>query len=435
MKINHFSYGRIVTAAWLLCLLLSSVCLAQNPVTLRRIEFIGLKKLTSQQVLEASGLKVGDRVSPQQIDAAADKLMQSGMFKKLGYKVRTADDEATLIFEVEETARNLPVVFENFVWFNGDEIARAVRQDVPFFDGTAPEAGTTTDKIAAAVQRLLNQKKIAGHVEHMPYTNSANGLQEIVFTVEGVKIPICSIHFQGASAISEAELIKVSQPLLNANYSSKDAAGFAAYTLYPLYRHLGRLRAQFREPAVVLEESPRCAGGVAVTIPVDEGAVYTWGGVDWSGNSTLLKEELTAALGMSPGEVADGAKIDKNLKEVRKAYGRRGYVSASFKESTEFDDATKSVNYRFQVTEGPRYFMGSLIVNGLPVEEIEQLKAKWTLGSNAVFDDSYLDNFRQTGLREFMVGYTQRTGRRSKIEMETKPNTRDHTVDVIISFK
>src|SRR5258708_29331060 len=35
---------------------------------------------------------------------------QSGMFRKLGYKLHTADDEATVIFEVEEASRNLPVV-------------------------------------------------------------------------------------------------------------------------------------------------------------------------------------------------------------------------------------------------------------------------------------------------------------------------------------
>ena len=414
----------------------SSPCPAQQPATLRQIEFVGLKKLTPQQVIDASGLKVGDTINPDVIDAAAEKLMQSGLFRRVGYKVRTADNEATVIFEVEEASRNLPVVFENFVWFTEDEIARAIRQDVPFFDGTAPEAGTTTDKIAAVLQRLLSQKKIPGRVEHMPYNDLAKGTLEILFTVEGVKIPVCSLHFPGATAISEADLIKASNDLLKSDYSRKNAGVFASHNLFPLYRHLGRLRAQFKQPAAALEESPsRCAGGVAVTIPVDEGVVYAWDAAEWSGNQVLTNEDLTAALGMNAGEVADGVKIDKGLKGVRKAYGRRGYLAVAFKEFTEFDDATKRVSYRFGVTEGPRYFMGNLIVSGLAAEEVERLKAKWTLGSNAVFDESYVDDFRQTGLREFMMGFTQRTGSRAKVEMELKPNAQKQTVDVIISFK
>jgi outer membrane protein assembly factor BamA len=435
---SYQSGKALALAPTLLTLLfvLSSDGRAQQSVTLRHIEFVGLKKLTGPQVIDASGLKLGDTINPSVIDAAAEKLMQSGLFKKLGYKLRTTGGEATVIFEVEEASRNLPVVFENFVWFSEDEIGRAIRQDVPFFDGTAPEAGTTTDKIAAALQRLLSQKKIPGQVEHMPYTNLTTGKQEILFTVEGVKIPVCSLHFPGAEAISEADLIKASQALLKADYSRKDAAGFATYTLFPLYRHLGRLRAQFKEPTAALEESGgQCAGGVALTMPVDEGVVYSWNDADWSGNQTLTKEDLTDALGMKSGELADGVKIDKGLKDVRKAYGRRGYIAVSFKESTEFDDAAKRVSFRFSVNEGQRYFMGNLIVNGLPTEEVERLKEKWTLGANAVFDESYVDNFRQTGLREFMTSLAQRTGSRAKVEMEMKPNRQKQTVDVIISFK
>jgi outer membrane protein assembly factor BamA len=138
---------------------------------------------------------------------------------------------------------------------------------------------------------------------------------------------------------------------------------------------------------------------------------------------------------MKTGELADGVKIDNGLKEVRKTFGRRGYVGASFKESIEFDDATRRVSYRFAVNEGQRYFMGNLIVNGLPAAEVERLKAKWTLGSNAVFDESYFDEFRQTGLREFLSGLMQRTGARARVEVEMKPNAAKQTVDVIITFK
>jgi outer membrane protein assembly factor BamA len=257
-----------------------------------------------------------------------------------------------------------------------------------------------------------------------------------MFTVEGIKIRVCSLHFPGAAAISEADLIKASQPLLKSDYSRKDASGFANYTLFLLYRHLGYLRAQFHEPTAALEASPgACENGVAITIPVDEGVVYSWGSADWSGNQALTNDDLTAALGMTPGEVADGARIDKGLKEVRKAFGHRGYLAAAVKESTEFDDATKRVSYRFLVNEGARYFMGNLIVNGLSVEEVERLKAKWTLGSNAVFDESYIDDFRQHGLREFMTGLAQRSGSRAKVEIEMKPDAQRQTVDVIISFK
>ena len=412
-----------------------AICAAQKPTRLIKIEVVGNKRVTQQQVIETSQLKIGQTVDPAVLDAAAEKLMQSGLFKTLSYRVRTADDEAIVIFQVEEAAKNLPVVFENFVWFSDDEIAHAIRQDVPFFDGTAPQGGTTTTKIAAALQRLLDGKRIPARVEFLPYADTATGKVDLLFTVKGVKVPVCSLHFPGAEAIPEATLVKASQQFIQSDYSKKDAAAFAKYTLFPLYRRLGRLRATFQDPTVKLEPET-CTGGVGVTLPVEEGVAYLWEKAEWSGNQSLTSDELSAALGMKPGELADGFKIDKGLRDVEKAFGRRGYIANRIRPSIEFDDASAHVSYRFSVTEGARYFMGKLIINGLPPEDEERLRAKWTLGTNAVFDASCIDDFGQKGLREFMTGLAQRSpgSRRPKVEVKTKPDAQKQTVDVIIGF-
>jgi len=92
--------------------------------------------------------------------------------------------------------------------------------------GTAPEAGTTTDKIAAALAASVGSRKnFPDASSHMPYVDLAKGTQEIMFTIEGVKIRVCSLHFPGAAAIAEADLIKASQALLKSDYSRKDASG------------------------------------------------------------------------------------------------------------------------------------------------------------------------------------------------------------------
>ena len=421
----------------LLVLLLgsSSMSSAQQALTLRRIEFVGLKRLSPPQVIEASGLKVGDKVDRERIDAAAAKLVQSGLFRRLGYKLRTTGTDATVVFEVEESAKGLPVVFENFVWFTEDEILAAIKADHPFYDGTSPAAGPTLEKIAAALQKLLNRKNIPGQVESLP--NLTKDRQELVFSVTGTRIPVCALHFPGASAIPEAELIRTAQPVLKTDYSKKDIDAFTAKTLVPLYHRRGHLRAQFEELTVTTTNSPQCAGGVEVTIPVQEGPRYQWAGSVWDGNEKLTVTDLATALGMNPGDLADGARIESGLKKVREAYANRGYLTAQVKESMEFDDGASRVKYLFNVIEGPRYFMGNVIVNGLPAADAEQLKAKWTLGTNAVFDQSYLDNFRTTGLRDFMMKLSQRSpsGTRVRVEAETRPDAQTKTVDVVFNFK
>jgi len=416
---------------------LASICQAQQPTRLSKIEVVGLKRIPPDQVISASELKVGQTVDAGVLDAAATKLMQSGLFKKLTYRVRGTAGQVAVIFEVEEANRSLPVVYENFVWFTDDELEAGIRNDIPFFNGTAPEAGDTTEKITQALQRLLNEKKIPGRVEFMPYTDLARGRQEFVYAVKGVKIPICSLSFPGADAIPEAQLIKTSQPLIQSDYSRKDASVFANYTLFPLYRRLGRLRAEFK--AATAEPAPNsssCVNGVVVAIPVDEGAVYSWAQAEWNGNQALPAAELSTALGMKAGEVADGFKIDAGLKEVRKAYARKGYIALHTREASEFDDSTQKVTYRFAVSEGSQYHMGSLTINGLSPDLTAELKQSWTLASGAVFDESYVDDFRLNALPRFIGTQMQRSlAFRAAAQIDIKPDAQNLTVNVIITFK
>jgi len=361
--------------------------------------------------------------------------MQSGLFRRLSYRVHSANDQATVTFVVEESAISVPVIFENFVWFSDEQIAAAVRTEVPFFNGSAPAVGGTPEKIAAALQRLLDQKNIPGHVDF--FHNVTKEKQELIFSVKGARVPVCSISFPGATAIPEAELVRTSQPLLKTEYSRRDITAFAANTLLTAYRRRGHLQAEFQPLTYRLSNSPQCAGGVDVTIPVEEGRSYRWAKSVWEGNDKLTVEDLANALGMNPGDLADATKIDLGLKNLAKAYGRRGYIAATVAQTVEFDDAASLVTYRFKIDEGARYFMGNLSVTGLPPAEAEQLKAKWTMNPSAVFDDGYLDEFRQTTLRDFVRGRVQRspTSAHANVEFQTFPNDQKRTVDVVIAFK
>src|SRR6185437_10992893 len=68
---------------------------AQAQNTLRKIEIVGLQRLSPDQVIQSTGLQVGQKVDASMIDAASDKLMKSGWFRTVSYRVRNADDETT----------------------------------------------------------------------------------------------------------------------------------------------------------------------------------------------------------------------------------------------------------------------------------------------------------------------------------------------------
>ena len=269
------SSGRLLflVAAGFAMLLSSAAISAQERTTLRKVEILGLQRRSPDQVIATSGLKVGEPIDASMIDAAADKLMRSGWFQSVDYRVRTADSDTTVIFEVVE-------------------------------------------KVAA----------------------------------------------------------------------------------------------------------------------INVAAAETFGQVVWNGNAALSSQELSTAFGMRAGDLAPQAKIDQGLDRVRKTYASRGYINAQVTDVTRTLDARRT-NYQFTIREGPQYRMGVLTVTGLNGVETRSLRGKWTLAAGATFDDSYLEQFRTTVLRQFVASRAQRNGIRSKFEVNTTPDSQKHTVDVIITFK
>ena len=105
---NHRSQVFLM-AAGMVMLFASASISGQERTTLRTVEINGLQRQAADQVIAASGLKVGDPIDASMIDAAASKLMRSGWFQSVDYRVRTADSDTTVVFEVVEKIAALNV--------------------------------------------------------------------------------------------------------------------------------------------------------------------------------------------------------------------------------------------------------------------------------------------------------------------------------------
>src|SRR5690242_9701943 len=127
---------------------------------LAKVEAPNVRRFTPEQVLTMSGLQLGQTVSLDAVDAAMGRLSATGYFTSVGYRYNYVGGNLTVTFNLEEAKWNAPVVFDNFVWFSDEELTSAVRQAVPNFDGTAPTSGGTAERIAAALEGLLKEKKI-----------------------------------------------------------------------------------------------------------------------------------------------------------------------------------------------------------------------------------------------------------------------------------
>jgi outer membrane protein insertion porin family len=416
--------------------------LAQQPSRkIAKIEVEGIVRLSADEVVATSGLKTGELFSIEVLDVAGQKLFDSGLFTKVSYRTTSKGDQVTIIIQVEETRGGASrVVFDNFVWFTNDDLVAAIRRAVPSFNGTAPDSGNMTETIRVALQNLLKEHNLNGTIEYAPWQSRFTGpKQEHLFSVAGVPIPICELHFPGAKNIPEEKLLRSSRQLIEADYSQKAAIAFSYFTLLPIYREAGQLRATFAEPVPRIADAAKCKGGVELKIPVEEGPIFLWNKAEWSGNESMTPQELDNALGMKNGELANGVKIDKSLHEVSRKYGRTGRLDVSFGMQPEFDDKASQVTFKIAVKEGPQYRMGTLTIKGLTDDDAKSLQERWKLKSGDVFDGSYFERFLKSDAREEIqrISSERQAARKTPVgtSVEVTPNRKTLTADVTIEFK
>jgi outer membrane protein assembly factor BamA len=400
-----------------------------------RIEVGGLKQLSADEVITTSGLRTGAPFSVASLDAGAQKLVDSGLFSKVGYRTTTKGNLVTIVFQVVESrGGSATVVYDNFVWFTNDELTAAIRREVPDFNGSAPNAGTMTDRIRQALQNLLSEHKIGGTVEYSPGQSN-----EHLYSVTGVRVRVCKLHFPGATNIPEEKLVIRSRQLSEEDYSLKGAIAFSQYVLYPLYREAGQWRAKFAEPIVKILDERDCNHGIDLSIPVDEGPIYKWDKAEWTGNEVLTPIQLDATLAMKNGDLANGAKFDKGLHELSRRYGLTGYLDVSFRPKPEFDEAAGRLTVKIAVSEGQQYHMGKLTIRGVDNAAVIALEEAWKLRRGDVFDTTYPDRFIKTDGREALQRVAtawQAGGKRPPaISFEVIPNRPAVLADVTIEFK
>lgn len=369
---------------------------AGESVKLAQITFVGLQKRGPDAALSVSGLAVGASVTMDDIENAAQKLSDTGWFKKLGYRLKGTPQALTVTFTVEEeTAANIPVVFDNFLGLADEDLSDAIRKGgVLGFDGTVAESGRAPEVIAQVLQDVLNRNRITGRVAYETLATGNGSNARLLYSIKDITQPVCRLTFTGANSVTPDELNRTAYELVRQDYSRYAAQVYAQYKLRPLYRQRGYWRAKFAMPTGRRVRGEKdCADGVELVFAVDEGAAYTWGAVQWTGATAYTAPELDTALDLKAGAVADERQFDRGMGKLNEAYQRKGYLDLGVRAEPTFDDVGHKVNWKLGLEEGVQYRMGRLQIEGFPPVETQDLLKLWEIKEGDVYNADYAQSF------------------------------------------
>lgn len=434
----NFQYSKTlrVCQAFLFC---ASVLHAQTTPPppgagkLTTITVTGSKRYAEEAIAGATGLALGQEVTRDALQAAADRLSSLGLFENVHFSFRSQQERVEAAFQVQD-APLVPVFFDNFPWFTDQELISAIKAEAPLFDGMVPQSGTVLDAATQALQKILPSRKVAGSVQRELIGQIyADGMM-MRFHIEGPSLKVGGVQFQDQLASSHPAMRLLTQQLIGKSYSRFAVEVFINEHVRPLYEARGNLRARYGPPQARFTGDPNkpLPDHVLVLIPIDPGSTYRWGGVTWNGNAAFGPAALDAFVPFPAGEPANGNHIQKLWHTIEDEYGRRGFVQAKVTPIAQYDQPQLRVHYEVTIAEGNLFRMGELVITGLSELAKRKLREAWTLPKGAVFNNSYFLEFLASChskkiFGDYVVHYDD-----VGYLLQPKP---DHTIDVMIDFK
>jgi outer membrane protein assembly factor BamA len=393
------------------------------------IRVTGSLRYKPEEIIAATGLKVGDVVTDDDLKKVTKELGETGLFRNVSYSYSYSGEGTKLDLQVADSDKLIPTHFENFVWFPADELMAKIRQHVPLFQGQVPLGGTLSDQVSDALQALLLQHSLGARADYIREGKGEDGpIEAVNFRANDISILIDQVSFPGSRPEEQAALAAAARKMHGMDYMRSSVIAYAKSALLPVYLDRGFLKASFAEPEPKVSREEKNETQVDVALPVTPGAQYKIAGFSWVGQKTFPVEKLQNMVHQQPGEAANSAKLNADLEEIRKLYGTVGRMTASVKPEPDFDDAAGTVSYVLHVEEGQVFHLGDLEIQGVDNKIADRLREIWTLSETDPYDSSYPKKFVAQSWKLLP------TGLKWTANIHEAVNEKDQTVDVSVRY-
>ncbi len=328
------------------------------------IRYIGSKTVDEARLRNLMVTKSGSVYRAENLDNDIKTLFESGLIDNVKFLAEAAGEGVRVIAEIQTRPAINGVGFVGNTIFTDQKLAKETK---------LKSGGTMSDAEILEARRNL-EKYYQGYgypdvsISHRTQSTGQEGLSDLIFVIdEGSKNEVRKIRFEGNSVFTTAELKKEMKTKEKGWFSWLTKSGRFESTaldddldaVLDYYRSNGYLRAS----STGIRRDPVKDGRVDLVIPISEGEKYTVAGISFGPMTIFKSEELYPSMTLNGGDAYSSKKMREDIKTIRSFYGSRGYADAVV--SPDIKDAgPNQVSIKYQITEGSRYRVGRVNIQG-----------------------------------------------------------------------
>ena len=345
--------------------------------TIGDISVKGNTSFSSQTIVTYSGLRKGDDIfiPGEKISNAIKKLWKSNLFNDIElYIIKIEDNVAFLEIQLSD----LPEL--NKVTING--IKKSKKESV-IKDNKLDKGAKVTENLITTTKNYLANKyrkegflnsKVEISTKEVVDSIPKSRVDMVVNIDKGNKIKVKNIVFNGNSVMKSKKLRKTMK-----NTKKKNPIRILKRSKYieadyndDLESVVNKYKEKGYRDARIIKDSIITNNDNTITINVDleEGEKYTFGKIDFVGNSIYTDRQLSSVLRIKDGDTYNGVLLKKRIaddskpdgEDLTNLYQNNGYLFSSIN-PVEVSADGNIIDLEIRITEGkPAYFNNVTVV-------------------------------------------------------------------------
>lgn len=388
-----------------------------------RVRFVGLSRLTSEELQDSVRTREGECLQRAVASADARRLWNLGFFRDVQVHSEPAEGGVEVRFRVRERPTIHAVRFEGYDEVDEDKL----KETVDLREGNS----LSDTAVRRNVQKLLDLyaekgfflAEVTWRVE--PYGNDGNQIDVVFHIVEHTQVQVRSIQFIGNQNIPSDDLRGVMSTstanffsfLTSAGNFREEAFRNDIDMLHAAYYDRGYLTVDISQPRVALSPDRQF---IDIVINVREGPRYRIGRlrvieVDDEGNEVEPlggRRALREKVHVASGEFFSRTSIGRDILGIQTHYRDAGYANVEVTPDIQPDPTRQTVDLTVRIVRGPVVTVHRIEVRGNAKTSERVIRREMELHEGERYSETAYQDSRR---RIMALGYFER------VDLSTEP--------------
>jgi outer membrane protein insertion porin family len=360
------------------------------PGVIQSITIVGNSRYTAEEVVKATGLKVGEHISARDIERGRITLQSTELFNSVSdaFRFKGTPPNYELTFTVAENEQTFPMRFER-LGLQPDAIRQCVKSHVDFYNEQIPATEGVLSRYTRAVQGCVAEHDPSLKVKATVSNDDPKQLA-VLFAPDAPALTISQVLVSGNEAVDTGTILRAVNPVaIGVPLTDVRLKMILDSAIKPLYATKGYAAVTF--PKIDTEPS-KTNLGVVVKVAIKDGPVFKFGAIRFRGNG-MDQDEIRANIPFKPGQTYNGKQVDDFRLWLNHSLRRRGLLDASVLAEMQPNDANRAVDVAYNVIPGSLYNFQKLDIQGLDATSAPAIERLWGEKQGKPFNPDYPDFF------------------------------------------